>query len=1276
MAISTRVPGGPGDDAGTRTELAGYLAPTHLIWLDTEPDRSWRALEATFVFGDVSGFTALSERLARRGRVGAETLTDAITAVFTVMNFTIRARGGELLKFGGDAVLAMFAGPGHEAAGAAAALGMQEALANVRVPGAPGLGRGLRMSVGVASGLGHLFLAGRNPRELVVAGPLASEVVATEGNAEAGEVLLAPATAAALPADCCDDAGDRAGALLKTPPPTEAAVPPTPRAEADPGPGLPAHMHDHEPDIGEHRTVSVAFVKFAGSDELMADQGAEALASALDGIVTATAEACRDWGIALVATDVDENGGKLILSAGTPVASPDDDDRILHALHEIVLRDWPLRVRAGVNRGPVFSADIGTAERRVWSLMGDAVNVAARVMAHSQPGSVLATPAALRRARDAFERTPVEPFKAKGKSALVHADAVLPPRGARVADAPPVTPLVGRERELATLRAGLDAARAGERRVIQLVGEPGIGKSRLVSAVREETSDMNVLPIQCGPYAARTPYLAMRRGLRGAILPGAGDADDIADALAARVAELDPRLEPWLPLIGVPLGAEYPDTKETAALDPEFAPGRMAGALGRLLDVASPPQPMLVLIEDAHWLDGGSVSLLRYLLGQTRDQYSPDAPAGAGYMALISRRPGPGELEEVEGLETIELEPLDPEAVLELLAPRSEEAATLTAEVRAQLVERAQGNPLLLGELAAAAQAGGDVGELPDSVEALMNARMDTLPRSDRRLLREASVLGNEISLELLGAVVDEDQGVVETTARRLSDFLVPVRAGAVRFSHALMHDAAYSALPFRRRRELHARAGETLRAGGDEGIEEILAIHFGAARRWRETWHYGRIAGEHALARAAPREAAGFLRSAVEAARWAGEVEPAEVALVSTRLGDAAELAGAYDEARKAFAKARKLSAGDPVAEAELFLREGRLRERAMAVAQGLRYYGRGLKALGGSSAREATAVRARLVLAQGAALLRGGRLRECLPLLEQAVREADRADDRASVGHAYYLLDWAHTDLGNPEAAGYRALALPIFEELEDYGNQGRVLTNLGVNSYHEGRWEEALDFYERGRVASERAGNSVDAAFNVNNVAEIRLEQGRNDEAEELLREVLATWRASGFAAGIGTALRNLGRVEMRRGNLEAAKELYDRGRDTLAGAGLGGLVCELDAYEAKRLLLAGEPEAAKLLAEEIQDRARRIDVIPSLPAFLIRIMGIAACLVDRGEAGIELLKESVAQAEAAEALYDVALGLDALAEATHDAGHRARAAELFERLDVINPPSTGL
>ena len=548
---------GPTGDSNERqargsSELAGYLSPTHLSWLHAEPARAWREQEATLVFGDVSGFTALGERLARRGRVGSEELTEAITAVFVAMHQAIQDQGGEILKFGGDAVLAMFTGAGHEARGAAAAVGMQEGLGSLRVPGGAVSG-GLQMTIGVASGLAHLFLAGRDPREMIVAGPLASEVVTCEGLAEAGETLLSPSTADSLPASCHTAAGERPVRLLREQPPTEPCEAPLSPAGADPAPGFPPHMRDHQPDLGEHRAVTIAFVQFKGSDELLNQEGPGALAEALEQIVGAIAAACRDWGIAFVSSDVDCDGGKVILSAGAPVASPDDEDRMLHALRDVVSKPWPLEVRAGVNRGPVFSADIGIPARRVWSLMGDAVNLAARVMGHAEPGMVLATPAVLARTRDEFQRKAVEPFAAKGKSALVKASIVGAARGSR-APGPAETPLVGRAAELAILDSAVEAARAGERRVVELVGEPGIGKSRLVTAVREKAAGMVVLGIQGGPYGARTPYLAMRRGLLQIVLPDfEGDEGQLAPVLAQRITSLDPRLKPWLPLIGIAL---------------------------------------------------------------------------------------------------------------------------------------------------------------------------------------------------------------------------------------------------------------------------------------------------------------------------------------------------------------------------------------------------------------------------------------------------------------------------------------------------------------------------------------------------------------------------------------------------------------------------------------------------------------------------------------------------------------------------------------------------
>ncbi len=1258
-------------------DLAGYLAPTHLNWLDAEPERPWREVEATYVFGDVSGFTALGERLARKGRIGSETLTDAITAVFTAMHEAVSIEGGEILKFGGDAVLAMFTGMRHEARGAAAALGMQDALRAVRIPGIAASRRRLSMSVGVASGIAHLFLAGRAPRELMVAGPLASEVVTREGQAQAGEVLLSPNALANLPPEFVIDAGADRGARLIARPPTNPVPPPAVPSDADPTAGLPPHLHRHQPDAGEHRSVAIAFVKLGGSDELIARSGPEALSEALDHVVGAVASACREWGIALVSSDVDADGAKLILSAGAPVASPDDDDRMLHALRDVVDIESPLAIRVGVNRGPVFTADIGPRARRVWSLLGDDVNLAARVMSRAERGTVLATPSVLRGVRDAFERTPIPPFEVKGKKAPVHAEVVGPARGRRQEDEEARGRLIGRKRELAALRSALEGARSGERQAIEVVGEPGVGKSHLTAEVRAEASDMTLLHVQGGPYAARTPYLAIRRALRTAVLPGLDENADAAAPLADRVNELDPGLERWLPLIGLPFGIEFEATEATRQLAPEFVPERMARAVGRLLDLALPPEALLALVEDAHWLDRASAALLSILFKRPPDA---DGARGRGFLALVTRRPGPSPFAELD-LTTMELAPLGDAASRELLEPRSEEDAVFPAAVRERLVERARGNPLLLLELVAAARNGAALDELPESVEALMNARMDTLPRDERRVLREASIIGNEVQVSLLAEMAGREPGELEPTIERLRDFLVPVRPGTVRFSHALMHDAAYAALPFRLRRQLHARAGSALEHRGGEGLEGLLAIHYGAARRWAETWRYGRLAGERAMERAAPVEATGFLRSAVDAARWLRPRVPSdELARVTARLGEAAELAGSHEEARKAYARARALIRGDKVAEAELFLREGRLREGAGTLPQALRYYTRGIKALGGARSHDARVARARLVLARGATRLRGGHHRKALPHLEQAVREAEKANDQSTLGHAYYLLEWAHSDLGNPEAGRYRDLSLPIFEELGDFDKQGRVLTNLGVTAYHEGRWTEAVDLYGRATEAAERAGDAVGTAFNINNLAEIRLEQGRVDESEQLLREALGTWRAAGFGAGVGTVLRNLGRVEMRRGKLDLAAELFQRGRETLTGIGAAGLVCELDAYEAKRLILTGDPEAAKLLAEEIQQRARKIAVIPALPAFLARVCGVASVLANRREAGVELLRDSVALARSAEAAYDEALGLDALATVLESQGGgeslRAEAEALFERLDVVAPPATGL
>jgi class 3 adenylate cyclase/tetratricopeptide (TPR) repeat protein len=1270
--------------AAARAELASYLAPTHLEWLATEPDRGHRRLEGSLLFADVSGFTGLGERLARRGRIGAEQLTEAINAVFGAMVTAIGSAGGELIKFGGDAVLALFAGADHERRACSAAVAIQDALEAMR----PLVGRGaesrLKVSAGVASGDVDLFLAGRSPRELIVAGPLASAVTSLEAVADAGEVLISARTLAALPSRCAG--GPRGpGTLLVQPPPDRASPSPTPPPDADPLPGLALHLHDHEPADGEHRTVTVGFLQVRGTDELLEQRGPEALAAALDEIVGAVGEACHSWGVTLVSSDVDRGACKLILCAGAPTASTDDEDRILHAMLSITDREWPLPVRGGVNRGPAFTGDIGLAERRVWSVMGDAVNLAARVMANSEPGRLLATTATLAGVRDDFSRTEVEPFTVKGKSQPVRAEVVGGALGVARAAPSPDAPFVGRREELAILREAIAAARSGQSRIVEIVAEPGLGKSRLVQAIVDEVDDVNVIRILAGPYGVHTPYLAMRAPLRtlAGIDPEATD-EQAALRLHDLVGEHAPRLERWLPLIARPFGLDRPPTPETAELLPEFARPRLHAALAHLLDLLLPERPTLTLIEDAHWLDDASAELLRHLLSASR-QTGPRRGWGAGaegdgspagQAAVITRRPVADGLQ-LDDLQAtrIELEPLAVEDAQALVAGEGDDA--LSPAVRSEVLERADGNPLLLQELVAAVRAGRSVDDLPDSVEALMTARIDTLPRRERRLLRDAAVLGIHVPVEMLGELLGEEPEVMGATLEPLrGEFLVATDSDTLSFRHALLRSAAYNALSFKRRRALHARAGEAIerRAAGEEVEPELPAIHFHAAGRWRESWQYSRLAGERAMRNAAPVEAADFFSGALEASRYLRGLDRSERAAVAEALGDAAEFGGDYERARNAYARAAKLRAGEPLPVAELCLKQGRIAENTSHLSDALRWFTRGLSRLEPAPAvGEATAVRARLILAHGATRLRAGRLRDALPYLDEAAELATRSGDRATLAHAYYLLDWAHSDLQTADAERYRDLALPIYEELGDFAMQGRVLNNLGVNAFYESRWDEAVDYYERAREVGERAGDAVMSGTPLNNLAEIRIDQGRIDEAEELLRDALASWRAARYRAGIATALLNLGKIATRRGDFELAADLLARSREEIERMGSGAMIAELETWEAERLLLSGDVDAAAELLDRLSETAAAAGVPPATPAVIERLRGKVALARGDRERAVELLRRGAELGAQAAAQYSDAMAtleLHALGKANEADADRAH--EILRRMGVVDAP----
>ncbi len=552
-----------------------YLArilQQHLI--DDPEGRCWTA-EGTAVFADISGFTQLSEQLARKGgREGAEQITDTIGGSFASILKVAYEQGASLLKFGGDALLLWFQGDGHVARACAATVRMRRALDDVGRIDLPGAKVTLQMSQGVHTGCFHFFAVGTSHLEMLPTGPAWTRTVAMEHAAEAGEILVSAETAALLPNDHVGDSRGSGALLLREPSGLQATIPYIPRPNSPPeltlrclSPAIRAHVAGGG-GASEHRPVTIAFIRFEGTDALIEQSGPAAAAEALHQLVSVVEAATEELDVTFLGSDVDHDGGKLILTAGAPKATGDSEEHMLLALRKIAESRFSLPIRIGVHRGSVFAGDIGPPYRRTYTVMGDAVNLAARVMAKAEPGQIYATGDVLERSNTLFDTTQLEPFNVKGKSEPIQAWAVGRAQGSRTRQ---VTlqrlPLTGRNTELGVIRKAFTSARSGAGRLIEIVGDAGIGKTRLLEALRDAVAGFQKLHATCEAYTSSIPYVVWRELLREMYEFGRDTPDTVVEErLRAEVAAKAPDLAPWLPLLAAVFDVEIVATPEVLEL--------------------------------------------------------------------------------------------------------------------------------------------------------------------------------------------------------------------------------------------------------------------------------------------------------------------------------------------------------------------------------------------------------------------------------------------------------------------------------------------------------------------------------------------------------------------------------------------------------------------------------------------------------------------------------------------------------------------------------------
>ena len=1255
---------------GKAEVLTPYLPRIAIEWAGSSEQR-WRTVEASLAFVDVAGFTALSERLAAQGRAGAEEVTELLGQCFTELLAEAYLRGGSLLKFGGDALLLMFDGEGHPARAAAAAAAMRRTIRRVgNLKTSVGNVR-LRTSAGVHSGDVHLFRVGKSHHELIVTGPTTSQVLEMEAVAKAGQVVISRDTAEALDVGLVGEPNPLGFTLRdRVARPAGGAFPEPPAPTADLAPAVPVALRPHllaggvEP---EHRHVAIAFIGYQLDHELIQAAGPEGAADALDELVASVQDAVDHHGVTFLGTDIDRNGGKILLVAGAPEARDDDSGRMLAALRRIADTPRALPVRIGVNRGCVFVGDIGPEYRRTYTVMGDAVNLAARLMAASTHGEILATEDLLATSRMAYETTPRPPFSVKGKAEAIRAFSVAGPlrRASGIREGHvPLAPLVGRAAEMDQLQWALAAARTGSGSTVELTGAAGIGKSRLVSEFCRRSPDVETISVAAESYEQTTPWAMFGRFLRSALGLAAGDDVDAARSLR-ELAATSPDVAPWLPLLAQAMGLPMSPTPEMVDLDPTFATRRTHDAIAALLTSRFAGAARFVF-EDLQWADEASLAALQAL--------SELLAAGHSWLLVLTRRTGSKEGPGPATTSELPVGPLDDEASRQFI-----DAATAASPMRPHrreaLVRGAAGNPLFLEELLRAGAAGTDEA-LPDSVQAAVATTLDRLPADDRRLLRHAAVLGVEFDYATFARIAGESVPPPEILALRWSGLTEVSGEDRFRFSSQIVRDVAYESLPFRKRRELHGAAGDVIEADcrWSDVPAELLSLHYFNAQRHDKCWEYSLAAAARARRVHAHAETVQLLDRALASARRISGLEPDVLADTWVAHANALFNLGEYERAEASYRQGRRLAESSPEILVTALRSEVLIAELQGRPATAIRRLRRAMRMVGTSNPKALADFEALLGWVQH----RSGRQREARRSAEQAMATAAESSNLSALAEAHLLFDWASLHLGGTGPWEHAAEALALFEELQDVNRAAFTLNAMGAFAYYAGRWEEAAGLYARALETYLRAGNDAEAARARYNAAEVLLDQRRLPEARRLLEAVDRDYRAVGNRAGLALTSRDLGRIASQSGEYEEAHRLLGESRQGFADLHALGRVLEVEVWLADLLRRQGRLREARELAEEVAERAARTGAVLMIPV-VERVRGQIYSASGELERAEEALGTALDAARGAGTAHEVAYTLEAMAEVRVIGGRPcdpdldAERRELFERLGIAAAPT---
>lgn len=1095
------------------------------------PDRG----QGAALFADVSGFTPLSEMLARTfgPRRGAEELTLHLNAVYDALIGEVDDHGGSVIAFAGDAITCWFdRDDGWRAT--ACGLAMQAAMqrrAVVRM----GDGREvtLAVKVSVATGPVRRFVAGDPAIRLmdVLAGQTLVRMAAAATATQRGEVVLDEATATELQdrirvATTRTPEGGEARFVvvegLSRPPEPVALAPASLLSDAVTRPWLiPAVADRLRAGLGEFltelRPAVACFVKFDGIEYDEDDEAGRKLSR----FVSWIQQLLEPYEGFLLDINVGDKGSYLYYAFGAPVAHEDDTRRALTVARRI--REAPAHfpfirlIQLGVNRGTMRTGAYGGSRRRTYGVLGDDVNLAARLMEKAVSGQVLVSGKVQADCPAEFTWEALPPLLAKGKTAPVNVFSLVDAAERRRGRVAAVTgsPMVGRRAELALIEDRLALAARGQGQLVGITAEAGMGKTRLIAEIAEIAEELEFATCagECQAFGTNASYLVWQDVWRQffEVDPRLPVVRQI-ESLEHRLAGYNPGLRLRVPLLGSVLNLAIPDNDLTRHFDAKLRKSSLESLLVECLRHEAAQRPVLFVLEDCHWLDPLSRDLLETLARSVASlpvlillAYRPPESPGAVSPALHG-------LPHFAEIALVELPRSEAEELLRLrLGEMLGEGTTASAELRDRLLARAQGNPFYLEELLRYLQDQGmdwrdpsalDRFELPASLHSLILGRIDRLLESQKVTLKVASVLGRLFPAAALWGIRDslpEAQVRADLLALSQAELTVEEQAEpelVYLFRHVVTQEVAYESLPFGTRSILHNEIGLYLERQGPDAVTrhlDLLAFHFDRSPNLEKRRQYLRQAGEAAQARYANRDAISYYERVLPLLEAPGQTD------VRMRLGRVLELVGRWQDAADHYRGAL-----------ESAVTRGDLRAQAAAeTARGELY-------------------RKRSEYAEAERCLNRARA-----LYTELKDEAGRADT------LHYAGSVAAQQGQYDEACALYQRSLEIRRRLKDKPRIASLLSNLGIVAWCRGEINDARAYYDAALRLRQESGDRWAISVSLNNLGLAVRDLGDVTGARTMLEQALAISRLIGDRWSIANTLSSLGDVALSQGALEDAR-----------------------------------------------------------------------------------------------------------------------------------------